>query len=380
MTNEETKALRRYCGAVLEYRHLPPYKSHVKKACEDMKDGSVSDEQHDTIMKAIILNTLNRKDYPYNTLQRQYDLPMTRYEFTAKKNEFCAALAKRCGFPGTAAGSFSKKDILDMLFVAVLGMGVGSAAIATTVSQGISALLCFLLLIRSDATYRVELKKIRFHKKSLGNILRYGIPSGIQNSVISIANVFVQANINSFGKAAMAGCGSYSKLEGFAFLPVTCFTQALSTFVGQNLGAKNYSRAKKGAAFGVVFGIVTAELLGLLIYFAAPSLLKIFVDSDLSVTYGQTHLPITSLFYCLLALSHCSAGALRGCGKSFIPMITMLAFWCGVRVVYVNSILNYIPKFEMISWAYPITWTLSSIVLLVSLLTVKWDKAFEKKQ
>lgn len=117
MTNEETKALRRYCGAVLEYRHLPPYKSHVKKACEDMKDGSVSDEQHDTIMKAIILNTLNRKDYPYNTLQRQYDLPMTRYEFTAKKNEFCVALAKRCGFPSAAAGSFSKKDILDMLFV-----------------------------------------------------------------------------------------------------------------------------------------------------------------------------------------------------------------------------------------------------------------------
>ena len=122
--------------------------------------------------------------------------------------------------------------VLDMLFVAYLKLGVGSAAVATTISQGISALLCFLLLIRSDTPYRVEIREIRFHKKNLLEILRYGIPSGVQNSVITVANVFVQTNINSFGKAAMAGCGSYSKLEGFAFLPVTCFTQALSTFVG----------------------------------------------------------------------------------------------------------------------------------------------------
>lgn len=117
MTNEEIKAMRRYCGAVLEYRHLPPYKNHVKKACDDLKDGSVSDEQHNAIMEAIIQNTLNRKDFSFNTLQRRYDLPITRYEFTAKKNEFCIALAKRCGFPNTASDSFSKKDILDMLFL-----------------------------------------------------------------------------------------------------------------------------------------------------------------------------------------------------------------------------------------------------------------------
>ena len=121
---------------------------------------------------------------------------------------------------------------LDMLFVDGLDLGVGSAAIATTVSQGVSALLCFVHLIRIDAPYRVSIRKIRFHKESLKQIIRYGLPSGVQNSVIALANVFVQANINSFGKAAMAGCGSYSKLEGFAFLPVTCFTQALSTFVG----------------------------------------------------------------------------------------------------------------------------------------------------
>ena len=130
----------------------------------------------------------------------------------------------------------------------------------------------------------------------------------------------------------------------------------------------------------MLFGIVTAELLGVLLYFIAPSLLRIFVDSELSLSYGITHVHITALFYCLLALSHCAAGVLRGCGKSFIPMITMLMFWCGVRVVYVNSILHYIPKFEMISWAYPITWGLSSIVLTVCLLCIKWERVFKQQK
>lgn len=151
---------------------------------------------------------------------------------------------------------------LDMLFVAVLGFGVGSAAVATTISQGVSALMCFAHLLRIDAPYKVRLREIRFHKHSLKEIIRYGLPSGVQNSVIAVANVVVQTNINSFGKAAMAGCGSYSKLEGFAFLPVTCFTQALSTFVGQNLGAKQYARVKKGVAFGVICSCTLAEIIG----------------------------------------------------------------------------------------------------------------------
>ena len=109
---------------------------------------------------------------------------------------------------------------LDMLFVAGLGLGVGSAAVATTISQGVSALLCFVHLLKTKEPYKVNCREIRFHRDSLREIIRYGLPSGVQNSVIAIANVVVQTNINSFGKAAMAGCGSYSKLEGFAFLPV----------------------------------------------------------------------------------------------------------------------------------------------------------------
>ena len=133
---------------------------------------------------------------------------------------------------------------LDLLFVAVFKLGVGAAALATTIAQGTSAVLCCIRLMRLEKEQRLVLREIGFHWESLRNIVRFGLPSGVQNSCIAIANVVVQSNINSFGKEAMAGCAAYSKIEGFAFLPITCFTMALSTFVGQNLGAKQYDRVK----------------------------------------------------------------------------------------------------------------------------------------
>ena len=128
------------------------------------------------------------------------------------------------------------------------------------------------------------------HKESLQQILRYGLPSGIQNSVIALANVVVQTNINSFGKAAMAGCGSYSKLEGFAFLPVTCFTQALSTFVGQNLGARHHDRVKKGVGFGIICSCLIAELIGVVSYVFAPQLIGFFSDTQEAINFGAQHM------------------------------------------------------------------------------------------
>ena len=128
--------------------------------------------------------------------------------------------------------------VLDLFFIAVLKMGVGSAALATIISQYISAGLCLYLLLTTKGTHRIVPSKVKIHKELLGEILKYGLPSGFQNSIISLANVVVQSNINSFGDMAMAGCGAYSKIEGFAFLPITSFTMALTTFVGQNLGAR----------------------------------------------------------------------------------------------------------------------------------------------
>ena len=267
---------------------------------------------------------------------------------------------------------------LDMLFVAVLGYGVGSAAIATTIAQGISALLCFLHMVRIDAPYRVSVRKIRFHKDSLMEIIRYGLPSGVQNSVIALANVFVQTNINSFGKAAMAGCGSYSKLEGFAFLPVTCFTQALSTFVGQNLGAGHHSRVKKGVAFGVACSCAMATVIGIITYIFAPQLIGFFCESAEAISFGTQHMRTICLFFFLLAFSHCIAGVLRGAGKATVPMFTMLACWCVFRVTYISVAVKLVNQLTTVSWAYPITWALSSIVFLIYFLKADWIHNFDR--
>ena len=270
--------------------------------------------------------------------------------------------------------------VLDMLFVAVLGFGVGSAAIATTISQGISALLCCVHLVRIDGPYRVDLKQIRFDRKSLVEIVRYGLPSGVQNSVIALANVVVQSNINSFGKAAMAGCGSYSKLEGFAFLPVTCFTQALSTFVGQNLGAHRHDRVKKGVGFGIACSCIMAEVVGVLSYLFAPQLIGFFSDSPEAIDFGTRHMRTICLFYCLLAFSHCIAGIMRGAGKATVPMFTMLACWCLFRVAYISVAVKLRNELTTVSWAYPITWSLSSIIFLIYFRKADWIHNFDRME
>ena len=267
---------------------------------------------------------------------------------------------------------------LDMLFVAGLGMGVGSAAMATTISQGVSAVLCCIHLMRVDEPYRLRLRSVWFHKKSLLDIIRFGLPSAVQNSVIALANVFVQSNINYFGSAAMAGCGAYSKLEGFAFLPVTCFSQALSTFTGQNLGAKQHDRVKKGVGFGIICSVLMAEVIGLLSYLFAPGLVGLFCDTEASIDFGVRHMRTICLFYCLLAFSHCIAGIMRGAGKATVPMFTMLACWCVIRVSYITIAVKFVPELTTVSWAYPITWTLSSIVFLIYFLKADWIHNFDR--
>lgn len=269
--------------------------------------------------------------------------------------------------------------VLDLLFVAVFHWGVGGAAAATIIAQGVSAVMCIYRMCKMEGVTRLDFKKLHYNGPMMHEVITQGLPTGIQNSVISIGNIVIQKNINSFGSFAMAGVGAYSKLEGFAFLPITCMSMALPTFISQNLGAKEYNRAKKGAVFGIITGVAVAELIGIGFYIGIEPLLRFFVDEEQSVSYGEMHAHVTTLFFCLLAFSHCAAGVLRGCGKSIIPMAAMLAFWCGLRIVYVTTALEFIPKFTMISWAYPLTWSCSSIVFLLFLIFSDWTHAFEKK-
>lgn len=268
--------------------------------------------------------------------------------------------------------------VLDLLFVAVFHWGVGGAAIATVIAQGLSTLLCIFRMCKSTGYMHLDFRKLKWHKGIMGEVIRQGLPTGIQNSVISIGNMVVQTNINLFGSYAMSGYGAYAKIEGFVFLPITSMSMTLPTFISQNLGARKYERAKKGALFGILSGVVMAELFGLLFFAGAPYALRLFVDTPEAVAFGEIQAKTVSLFFFLLAFSHCAAGVLRGCGKSIVPMITMLLFWCGVRVTYVTQAVKLIPEFQTISFAYPLTWSLSSIVFLVFLLKSDWTHYYEK--
>ena len=269
--------------------------------------------------------------------------------------------------------------ILDILFIGVMGFGVGSAAFATVLSQFVSAVLSTVRLVRSDTVCRVNLRRIRIDRRMLSRIIKLGLPSGVQNSMISIANIFVQSNINAFDVNAVAGCGSYSKLEGFAFLPITSLAVSMTTFIGQNLGARQFERAKKGARFGIFASMLLAETVGVIIYVFSPQLIALFKSDPEIVRFGVLQARTEGLFYLFLAFSHCIAGIMRGAGKAVVPMLTMMACWCVIRVTYITLMIRMIPNIQVVFWAYPLTWTLSSIVFLIYFLKADWVHGFEKK-
>ena len=270
--------------------------------------------------------------------------------------------------------------VLDILFIGVFHWGVWSAALATVISQFASVVLCMIYLCKKGNIFTVELKKLRFHKDMLIEIIRYGLPSGVQNSVIAFANVFVQTQINSFGKFATAAYGAHAKIEGFAFLPITSFNMATSTCISQNLGAKQYDRAKKGARFGILASTVLAEIIGVMIYFAAPYLIGMFDSNPEVIRLGVQQARTVSLFFCLLAFSHAIAAVCRGAGKAFVPMFVMLSIWCGIRLLYIQIVMTFIGELSYIYWAYPLTWGLSTIVYFIYYNCSDWIHGFDNKK
>lgn len=275
--------------------------------------------------------------------------------------------------------SSSLNVVLDLLFVAGLGMGVDGAALATVLSQAASAVLGLRRLMNTTGAYRVWPRKVRFNLPMLRQVLTMGIPSGIQNSIIAIANVVVQSSINLYGAMAVAGCGAYSKIEGFGFLPISSFALALATFIGQNLGAKEYERARRGARFGVLASLLLSELIGGAIYLLAPVLISLFNGDPQVVAYGALQARTVTLFYFLLAFSHCIAGVMRGAGRAVVPMVVMLVCWCVIRVAYITLVARDSGNIQMIFWAYPMTWTLSSIAFLIYYLKADWPHYLDQK-
>ena len=254
---------------------------------------------------------------------------------------------------------------LDLLFVGVFRMGVEGAALATVISQVFSALLAMRRLICTDAAYGLRIRKIGFDPLNLKEILRFGVPTAVQACVVDLSNMMIQTYINSFGSMAMAGIGAYSKLEGFAFLPVSSFSIAMSTFVSQNIGADQRERAGKGIVFGLLTAVLLIEAIGLTMYLFAPQLVSFFSRDPEVIAYGVGRARVCTLFFCLMGFSNISSSIMRGLGKPVAPLVIMLVCWCAVRVVVLMTVGQVWHDIRLVYWIYPFTWTLSSVTYIL---------------
>ncbi len=262
--------------------------------------------------------------------------------------------------------------VMTLLFVAILDWGIAGAALATVIAQGMSVVLVYSRLFKSGTIYQVKLQELRFHMEYLKQIISIGLPSGLQNALVSFSNVVVQSNINSFGEIAMAGCASYSKVEGFALMSSGSFGLAMSTFVSQNIGANRLDRAKKGAKVGLLSTILVTEVVGVLLYILAPFLVSLFNSDPDIIYYGVLQARTVSLFYLLVGCTHGMSGILRGAGLSKVPMISMLVCWCLMRVLWIETMVPLTGNIRMVFWAYPITWTMSTVFMGIYLLKSDW--------
>ena len=248
--------------------------------------------------------------------------------------------------------------ILDLLFVGLLKMGIMGAALATDISQLLSGVLSMLFLMRVNEDYKVTLKKIKLHKESAKKIIRVGLPTGLQNTVISISNVLVQSGINGFGATAMAGFGAYLKVDGFNILPVLSFSMAATTFVGQNYGARKVDRVKKG--MWITLGMVTLYTIvtGALLLTFSHQIIRLFSADTAVIAYGADAMKYFCPFYFVLGILNCLAGTVRGTGKTMPPMIIMLISMCIFRIFWIQLALPRIGTIEGIYMLYPVSWAI----------------------
>ncbi len=254
---------------------------------------------------------------------------------------------------------------VDLVLIGLFGWGVTGAAVATTMSQAVSCVLAMGYLLRVDADYRVTPHEIRIHPLMAKRIVQVGLPTGIQNMVISLSNILVQASVNTFGAAAMAGFGAYLKVDGFCVLPMMSFSMAITTFVGQNYGAGKLDRMKKGMWVTIAMGVVYTVVLGGLLILFERQVLGLFSQDEAVIDFGVQALRIFCPFYWIPAIMHALAGTVRGTGKSVPPMLALLFSMCIFRIIYLKTILPFFDTIFGIYILYPISWTMGMVLMIL---------------
>ena len=264
--------------------------------------------------------------------------------------------------------------ILDLVFVLFFGMGVAGVAYATIISQIISAILILFVLSRVDGSYRVIFRDIRPHKEMLKKILTIGFPSALQLSLTSFSNVFVQSYINSFGSSCMAGWSVYGKIDQFALLPMQSLSMASTTFVGQNLGAKNVKRAKKGINMALLMSLVSTIISLTPVMFFSEQLVYLFNQDAGVIEYGSHFLRLISPFYLIVCVNQTYIGSLRGAGDTKAPMAIMLFSFVLFRQIYLFIVSKTIASITAVALGYPVGWVLCSILIYLYFRKSHWER------
>lgn len=265
--------------------------------------------------------------------------------------------------------------VLDLLFVAVLPWGIAGAAAATVVSQMISAALVLWVLTFQMDDCRLHWSSLRIDRRTTGQILKIGLPVGFQQAVIAFSNVFVQAYVNAFDTACIAGWGCYFKLDQYMMLPIQSMGQAVTTFVGQNLGAKQLNRAKKGTleAFCLTLGI-SAVVAVILWTFAAP-LTGLFIQDAETIYFGTLFIRLCVPFTVLCCFNQILSGALRGAGKSQVPMVITLCTHVLFRQLYLAVITRILPSnVYAVGFGYPVGWILCAVIITLYYRFSRWKR------
>lgn len=264
--------------------------------------------------------------------------------------------------------------ILDLLFVIVFHMGISGVAYATIISQFVSSFLILYLLTKSRENYRFVWKDLRVDLSIVRQIFSVGLPAGLQQAITSFSNVYVQSYINGFGSGCMAGWSSYSKIDTFVMLPMMSMGQATTTFVSQNIGAKNLERAKKGANRALLMSITISVAIAAILWLLAPQFVSLFTQDQEVVSYGVLFLRQNIFFLAISSLTQVYSGTLRGVGNSTTPMILMLVSYVAFRQVYLYLVKQvcYIPS--LIGFGYPAGWIVCALLTTLYYWFSGWDK------
>ena len=282
---------------------------------------------------------------------------------------FCASILRAAGDTKspliylTLAGVINV--LLNVVFVTIFHMNVAGVALATTISQGVSAVLVVIALMRRTDACHLNLKKMKFYKPQFMKMVSIGIPAGIQGSLFSISNVLIQSSINSFGDVFMSGNAAAGNIEGFAYVSINAFSQTAVNYVGQNVGARQYKRVGRIVAICLACVVVVGLSIGITACSFGEALLSIYItDSPEAIAYGMVRLACICLPYFLCGMMDVSTGALRGMGSSIAPMVISVLGICGLRILWIYTIFQ-IPRFhtpECLYYSYLVSWSITFVI------------------